>query len=196
MAKDFGVSRTSIREAIKTLAHSGVLESKSGAGTYVSHQALRSIRAIEVANALSDTHSFAGLMETRLIIEPQIAYIATERASSEDIEELEEICRETEAIISGGTYNLNMGFKFHRAIVSITKNAVLINFFDSIADMLTEQREELLRHLDKDTLFMEVDEHRGIVEHMKKGEAAKARDLMHRHLANACKVLSKTVPSK
>jgi GntR family transcriptional regulator, transcriptional repressor for pyruvate dehydrogenase complex len=93
LCETFGVSRTVIREAVSVLEAKGLVSSVTGSGTYV-----RSIQAEDVVSSLglyistmSKSVSMMHLLEIRLVIEPRVARLAAERATEEDIQDLQEI---------------------------------------------------------------------------------------------------------
>ena len=89
LAERFSVSRNCIREAMKVLANRGIVWTKPGSGTFLSENAnilvyfarkeLNSLREIELKE----------LIETRCLIEGQVAYYAAKRGSDEEFDELE-----------------------------------------------------------------------------------------------------------
>ncbi len=92
----FDVSRTVIREAVSILEAKGLVSSITGSGTYV-----RSIQAEDVVSSLglyissmSKSVSMMHLLEVRRVIETQVAHFAAERATDEDIDDLESLWME------------------------------------------------------------------------------------------------------
>ncbi|MGE4354722.1 MAG: FadR/GntR family transcriptional regulator [Oscillospiraceae bacterium] len=84
LAKSFGVSRNSIREALKSLALFGIVYARPGQGTFITQDALQRVGNTELLDAISEEASLPELMETRLIIEPQLSKLAALRATDED----------------------------------------------------------------------------------------------------------------
>lgn len=81
LALELGVSRSTLREAIKILTTNGILEIKRGRGTFVtSNTIISSQNFSDIASGLDD------LFEMRLMFEPDCAYLAAERATDEEIE--------------------------------------------------------------------------------------------------------------
>ena len=80
-ASELGVSRSTLREAIKVLTTNGMVEIKRGKGTFVtSTTIINSGDLNDIASGLED------LFEMRLMFEPECAYLAAERATDEEIE--------------------------------------------------------------------------------------------------------------
>ena len=88
-ASQLGVSRSTLREAIRTLTASGMLEIKRGKGTFVTaNTIIESSDIAEISSGLDD------LFEMRLMFEPDCAYYAALRATDDEIET---ICKYGEA---------------------------------------------------------------------------------------------------
>lgn len=193
LAAGFMLSRNSVREALKALVHSGILESKAGQGTFVTAGALRNLHSMELAEMMRDESSFVELLESRLIIEPQLAYIAAQKASPEEVEALAQAVKRTEAAYLSNTYSLEIGFEFHRIIAAIANNRFLMKYIDSIKDELKLQRGMLLlSHMSGEDLKRELDEHRNVFELIREHEAEQAREAMHQHLETALNILRKS----
>lgn len=169
LAEMFQVSRTCIREVLKALAYSGVVESRSGVGTF-----LREIPSEEpslVMDLLSSS-DYVDVLEMRKLLEGQAAYWATERATPEEIAELEKILRQ-----DGWTLK-EIHTAFHDRVTVLSKNPVLIHMLTEFQEQFKKQRELNFVILpDEDRL-----EHWKVMEAIKSGSPAKARKAMHQHI--------------
>jgi len=85
LAKEFGVNRASLRQALKVLEIMGVLTQRVGDGTYLSASAESILKEPMDFLVLLDDLSHHELFETRIIVEPELAARAAERATSEDL---------------------------------------------------------------------------------------------------------------
>mgnify|MGYP003301974537 CR=1 FL=1 len=88
LSQELGVSRTTLREAIRTLISNGVLVVKRGKGTYVSEQFDQYAHELDVNDFMKKQITLRDLYETRLIIEPEAAALACKRATDDEIEEI------------------------------------------------------------------------------------------------------------
>src|SRR5271156_2959952 len=88
MAKEFGVNRASVRQALKVLEIMGVLTQRVGDGTYLSETAEFLLNEPLDFLVLLDDLSHHELFETRLIVEPELTARAAERATAEDLSAL------------------------------------------------------------------------------------------------------------
>lgn len=91
LAKAFGVSRNSIREALKCLSLIGIIYAHPGQGTFITNEALQKLENSELIDVISEKASAAELMETRLLIEPHLSELAALRATDQDKRKLEKI---------------------------------------------------------------------------------------------------------
>lgn len=190
LSKSFNVSRNSIRESLKALQLTGILDSRPGSGTYVSEQALRNIHNMKLMAIIENDSTLIELMETRLIIEPDLVYLATQRATKEDIAKLEQIIEDANEALENKEYSFDLGMKFHMLILEISRNRILGDFMKSITDHLIAQRGKLLlEHLSEYILEVEMKEHKKMLEFIKAGNAEKAKEYMHKHIANSMRII-------
>lgn len=174
LAATFGVSRTSIREVLKALAYSGVLEARPGQGTFLSKNAERILNGTELASTIFSDSSYKDLMEIRRLLEGQAAYWATERATPEDIEKLESILNGEER---GESLN-DIHDRFHDALIELSGNKLLVKLSGFLRSEVSSQRE--LHY----TLLPDEDrrEHWKVLESIKSGVPAKAQKAMIQHV--------------
>src|SRR5512137_2036715 len=82
LAQKFGVSRTAVREAVKTLREKGLVSSHQGRGTFITDNTARSMRhSLGFAMKIGAADGEADLTQVREILEPEIAALAAKRAS-------------------------------------------------------------------------------------------------------------------
>lgn len=192
LAEAFGVSRNSVREALKALELSGIIVARPGKGTFLAIDAMQHINRMELVSTIKGTDSYDELMETRLIVEPQLAYLAAKKATAEDIEDLQVLLEEQKSAVEEGTYNIILGLKFHMRLMEASRNEVLAKFMYSIADELCAQRfVQISRYFDGKTLAHELNEHRDILECVKAGKADEVKQKVYDHIKNAKDVLRK-----
>ena len=190
LAEAFGVSRNSIREALKALELSGLIVSRPGKGTFLSEDAFTHINRMELLSTIKETTSYDKLMETRLIVEPQLAYLAAKRANEQDIQELEELLKEQQQAVKEGCYNIILGIKFHMRIMEASDNEILVKFMNSITDELCAHRfARVSSYFDGVTLSNELDEHSEMLELIKAREADLVKNKVYDHIKNAKDIL-------
>jgi len=190
LSESFRVSRNSIRESLKALELTGILSSKAGRGTFVSERAVRNIRNRELASLIEDESSLVELMETRLMIEPELAYLAAKRATPEDIEKLENSIRVSKQALTDHEYTIEMGMEFHTLIREASQNRILGNFMKSISEHLMAQRATaMLKYLDNYVINVEWNEHMQMLEYIKDGEGELIKKYMYDHISKSLQLI-------
>ena len=135
-SENLGVSRTSIREAIKALGINGMLKSIPGRGTFLEPKAATLILEDDGLLQMEARTTITEVMEVRAPLEIKAVELAVERCGEEDIAALEEISRNYEAAVeSGGGNHSVWGRKFHAQIAQASGNPMLINVLQSLAYM-------------------------------------------------------------
>ena len=130
-----GVSRSSMREAIRALTTLGVLESRHGAGVYVT--ALRPADLLETFSVLAEVSRGRTLLEVlqvRRMLEPAATALAAARAGAEDLDRIGALLDRMEGgpdVLCADTVTADLGF--HQAIVASTGNATLAAINDGLS---------------------------------------------------------------
>ena len=88
LSQELGISRTTLREAIRTLISIGILVVKRGKGTYVSEEIDQYAQEIDINDFTKNQVTLRDLYEARLIFEPEAAALACKRATDEEIERI------------------------------------------------------------------------------------------------------------
>lgn len=178
LAENFNVSRNILRESLKSLELSGILEAKAGKGTFLTKDALTNIRKMELFNTLKSSNGIKELMEVRLIIEPSLAKLAVENATDEEIKKIEKYCIEKDS------YTLNEGVKFHMSIVKLSKNRILYTLLSSIIDEIEAQRFMYIENYTKTgALDKSLEEHREIYSALKNRDGEAIYSLLYEHIS-------------
>jgi GntR family transcriptional repressor for pyruvate dehydrogenase complex len=194
MAEQLGVSRTVIREAVKTLQQIGLVRVLTGSGIYVSRiepEAVSESIGLLIRQSIS---SFDHLTEVRRMLETEIAALAAERASPEHIEAMEETIREMEdaAALAGDRSDwierfVEADLAFHSALVEASQNPLLPVLLEPVTEQLLDFRRLTFSGLD--SVQYSLDYHREILEAVKARDASACREAMREHLKNAEKAL-------
>lgn len=186
LSRQFEVSRNSIRESIKALELVGILESRTGIGTFVAKNAMTNINNMDLSNLIEWESSLVELLEARLIVEPGLTYLAAKNATPEDIEALEVIISNGKKALAEKNYTFDLGFEFHTYVFKMSRNRILINLMESITDSLIVTRGKVFyQHLNEYILNSELDEHEAMLNCIKNKDAVTAKNLMHRHIENS-----------
>src|SRR5918997_1305764 len=135
LAASMGVSRSSLREALRALAMLGVAEMRHGDGTYLTSLEAHSLmRPVGLVLALSDS-GLAELFEARKLVEPGLAALAAERITDADAAELRRCAEASSAALEDPEAFMFADIELHAKIARAASNAVLERLLDSIAGM-------------------------------------------------------------
>jgi GntR family transcriptional repressor for pyruvate dehydrogenase complex len=189
LAEMLGISRPSLRTALKALSVMGIIRAKPGAGTFIA-EAMPEIFAkpMEFMTLIHNTKT-AELFEARRIIEAGLVELAAERATSEHLKAIA-------AEIEGMRKNLNDPEKFlkhdvgfHQALATAAGNKVMSGVMDTVAALLLQvRRESIARSSDKEDA---VEWHERIYEAVRQRESRRAKEILTAHLVSAEKAWEK-----
>ena len=178
LAQELGVSRSTLREAVKILTTSGILEIKRGKGTFVTaNTIINSGDFGDIASGLDD------LFEMRLMFEPDCAYYAAERATDEEIEIICKYGEEVEKKILSGEDRTAEEQKFHESIANATHNSFVKQFMPIIFNAIKKGVVVLTK--DQDVSDDNLKDDRLIMEFLKKRNPEGARTAMRLHIIHA-----------
>jgi len=183
LSETFRVSRTTVREAIRTLESMKLLQSRQGDGTYVlasSEESLIHPLAVALFNEKDDIRD---IFYIRKIIEPHVAELAAENATPQDIEEMERILQQQEESIGHGENIIETDSAFHKLMVKATTNRVMERLIVVLIDLLKQSREKYLTEDENDERAKRsLEGHRRVLSAVKKGDGDAARKSMLQHL--------------
>ncbi len=184
LAEQLGVSRSSVREALRALEILGVVESKTGVGSFV-----RGIppmnRLTSSLRDLAEEGSPLEILEARKTIEPEIASLAALRRDDGDIQALKKYLDNMEQKMARGESTMEVDLEFHLQLAAACRNPVLADCMHSLADRMHKRfwhdmKEESLSVQGRPEKYMV--EHREIFEAIERGDPEAAREAMLKHL--------------
>ncbi len=184
LAEQFGVSRTVIRDAVKTLAGRGILHVKHGAGIFV---ATSEENAIGRLSALSEILPLQGvglrdLFEIRKVLETEGADWAARRRNGYHLERLRSILEDAHRTSENLEVLSDRDAQFHVAIAEASQNLVLVRVMLTLLDLLAQSRRESLSIPGRAKLSLK--EHERIVEEIEAQRPEEARKTMLEHLTS------------
>jgi GntR family transcriptional repressor for pyruvate dehydrogenase complex len=145
LAAQFAVSRSSIRDALRTLEAMGIAKSHHGRGTVVHDLSAESV-AIPLSSVLvRKRHLVAELLDVREMIEPALASRAAANATAEQIAHLEGILRRQSAKMRRGEETIEEDSEFHYEVALAAGNSVVLKILDVLMDLLRESRAQSLQ---------------------------------------------------
>ena len=192
LAQQLGVSRPTVREAMIALEIAGLVEIRTGSGSYVRQRDTIAAPSVDTGPGPIE------LLNARILIEGEIAAEAAQRATPEDLVAIAETLREMESIISRGEHSRNADQNFHVSIARASGNDVLASIVGELwAGMFSplfhqfSERTRLVRRQDA-----ALHEHRAIYAALRTHDALGARAAMRHHLMQVQAVLSDAELSK
>jgi len=195
LAREFAVNRASVRQVFKVLETMGVVTQRVGDGSYLSLSAEDILNEPLEFLILLDEISFHDLFETRMIVEPELAARAAERANDTDLRELEETLRQLKQATTKRA-RIEADLAFHEILLRASENRICQILFRRLHRTVATSMAKLARKADLDR---PLSYHRKIYQAVAKGDADEARKLMREHLVNADRSLpedSKHPPAK
>jgi GntR family transcriptional regulator, transcriptional repressor for pyruvate dehydrogenase complex len=127
LCQQFGIARTSLREALKAMELVGMLDSRVGDGTFVCDRSEFLSRPLLWAFTGTDHEELVEIMETRTVVEEALAGLAAERASTDEISAIKGTITQMRDIIAAGSSILEADMSFHLAVATAAHNEVLRN---------------------------------------------------------------------
>src|SRR5258706_1980367 len=142
LSEQLGVSRTVVREATKLLQERGLVKVLTGSGSFVSKVESSAISQSISLFMWGHGHAFHDLLEIRKMFEVEIAGLAAERATAEEVRELEAALAQMSAGAEAGTAGLEKfvlaDLLFHHVLAKASKNSLLPLLLAPINDLLLE----------------------------------------------------------
>ena len=191
LVETLGVSRSSIRDAIRSLELMGMVEPRQGAGTIVREMSSESL-AHPLSNALRRKEELIGeLLDFRKMLEPQLAARAATQASPGQISEMEQILKRQEAKLRAGETPVVEDSEFHYAIALAAGNSVVLKVLDTLMDLLRDSRQRSLQVEGRPQKSLAA--HRRILAAIKRRDAKGAESAMWQHIENVRQIVDHIV---
>lgn len=184
LTEQLGVSRVSVRDALRVLEAHGLVEVRVGArgGAFVTAPA-PGLVGEGISNMLMLASVTAReVTEVRHLFELAILPLVCDRATEEDLVELEEICARAETSLAGGAYDVSISAEFHTRLARCAHNEAVSLIADSFqAPLLMSLREA--QRVAPEMGPAGLEEHRALVEAIRDRNAERATRIMTKHLA-------------
>jgi GntR family transcriptional repressor for pyruvate dehydrogenase complex len=182
LAKQLGVSRVPVREALFSLENSGFLKIKRGAGggIFVSEPSVEPYAEFFTLMLQMGKASVQELTEARLFLEPNVAGLAAERATSEDLEKIERSISEYEKRVEQDAPRKIGDMEFHVNVAEASKNIVMVLTIKGLMGLLYKTVKDL--GLTREDKRKSVNTHRRIFEFIRASDSERASHLMAEHV--------------
>lgn len=192
LAERFSVATPTIREALRRLQATGVVDIRHGSGIYVRRGQDRMMLTNPLHGGL-DRQTMLDLLDSRLLIEPHMAELAATRITDEELAELERILHDAEHYLVGNDEKLrDINMSFHGAIARLCGNRVLGQIIDSLIELYSA--EQLALTAIYNARFPDHQDHLTILAALRAHDPALARQRMHDHLAGVRQVAAQRMP--
>lgn len=176
--EQLGVSRSSVREALRVLTTSGLIEVRHGDGMYVTQPA-DSVETL-LFDA-SEEHALRNLIETRIGIEFAAVTAAVQRATDDDLDRLERLVSQHEAALASGEATPWVPLHFELALIEMTGNTWLyeleLRLRDAWLSLSSGLRSSVSRHQEWSA------EHRAIIASLRSRNVTQAQRLVLAHVS-------------
>jgi GntR family transcriptional repressor for pyruvate dehydrogenase complex len=185
MARQFGVSRTVVREAVSRLKSDGLLDSRQGSGVFVREHATRPLRIAPLTSLDELLH----IITLRRAIEAEAAALAAEHRSAAELRAIEAAEKAIDVAVSAGRDGVAEDVAFHRRIAEASRNPYLLGVLSFVEQHLRKATTVTRANEARRALFMRQvrEEHRAVVAAIRARDPAAARRAAARHMENAAK---------
>jgi GntR family transcriptional regulator, transcriptional repressor for pyruvate dehydrogenase complex len=180
LCKDFGASRSSLREALRCLSIVGVLNARVGEGTSVAEDGEKFLRKIIEWRLITERHDIENLLEVRMALEGVSAANTARHATAEQVGELRKLIANMQAALNDEKAFAALDLEFHVALAEASGNQL-------VSDLIALVRTQLLKALHKvlvvpHALPLAHKEHVAIFEAIERRDPDSARRAMQAHL--------------
>jgi GntR family transcriptional regulator, transcriptional repressor for pyruvate dehydrogenase complex len=183
LTEQLGVSRTCVREAMKSLESLKMISVRPKVGAVVLEPSPAALFSTEQLSTAAYQQTTDSLIEFRRILEVGLASLAAQKSDAADLAAMEKAIQQHREAIHTGQRAYPADMAFHAAIARASRNPIAIMVFDMISEPLTEQRRRTndVPNAAEDGLR----DHLLIFSAIKEGSPEKARNMMRAHMDTA-----------
>ena len=200
LCKTFGVGRTSLREALRSLAVMGILDGRVGEGTFVCNNNRKHLEKVLQWGFLLDRKKVQDLVETRLTLESQTAFLAAQRATTDDLAEIERALAGMEGAVGEPDSFLEFDLHFHLLIAQATQNSILASLLGTTRAYLQEWIKGSLAQPTApgkgERARLSLNQHGRILSALQKRRPEEAREEMSAHILSSSVDLQRHIQQK
>lgn len=186
LAQELGISRVTLREAVRILCTRGIVEIQRGRGTYVT---ANESTAADLSPLENLAVSNRDLLEIRMMAEPTAAYYAAKRATPEEKQRIRELSDKIEQAITVDHANVQRRLRleqdFHNAIAAASHN----QFMDQLMPIMNKSIYNDVMHVEESVTYS-LQDHREIVHFIETGNAEGAKAAMRMHIVHVYLILN------
>jgi GntR family transcriptional repressor for pyruvate dehydrogenase complex len=187
LAENLNVSRASVREALSALHLLGLLEIKSGEGTFIKQSDVNSIIQPLALLLLMERDTALEILQVRKGLEVEAAGLAAVNASDSDIKKLGKIIDDMEKQMQKSALGEFTDWEFHFALAHATGNTLLVRLMNTISDTMQKtikiNREKLFKTEGNQQILFK--QHYDVFVAVRNRDVEAARNKMYEHLTFA-----------
>ena len=180
LTKRMGVGRSTVREALNGLEMMGVVEIRHGQGVFV---AKRPPMAGDLERSLPPKAITDELLEARRIVEVELARLAAERRTEDDLAAMQTLLDTHRADLEAGRGPIMLASRFHLLVADAAKNQILADVVRPIFRLMLERGPSLYETTEGYAQW-ELDQHQGILDAIRSGDPDAARLRMLEHVTS------------
>lgn len=196
LAQNLNVSRTSVREGLRKLEQSGMIEIIHGKGSFVkTSQASMLTKELSKTILETEDHFVYEMLEFRSALEVEAAYLAAQRATSVDLEKIKASLEKMTSAKGNIEKGIEADVAFHLAIVEAAHNTVFTNLMKTLEEHMEDTIRITRRHRLADPLRFKdtFDEHKEIYLAIATKDRDRAKHLMKKHISQIRRELNESM---
>lgn len=180
LSRQLGISRPTVREALRTLEARGLIVSRHGVGALVIDQTSQVAASSILLMLKRKGVGPEDMLEVRLMLECQAASLSARRATDADLISIADAIEAMRVQPRPTAENVRLDFEFHLAIARASHNLVLVTLVDAIRDLLYDTI--AATHASNADIALRVDAHGAILDAIRRRDAEAAARAMAAHL--------------
>lgn len=194
LCQQLGIARTSLREALKAMELVGMLDSRVGDGTFVCPRSEFLARPLLWAFTGTDETELKDVMEARVMLERDLAGLAAERGSEDEIAKIGDAVRAMKDSVASGTLMIEADMRFHLAVAEAAHNGVLQNAVQLLRNLMRHWIN--LKLLIPNVPTRVLNQHVHIYEAIRARDADAARAAMRKHLEDTMRLVTQVIEQR
>ena len=194
LCQQLGIARTSLREALKAMELIGMLDSRVGDGTFVCPRSEFLSRPLLWAFTGTDEAELRDIMEARVLLETDLAGLAAERGSEEEIAAIGNAVVSMRGSLASGASMMESDMAFHLAVAAAAHNAVLKNAVQLMRNLMRQwiYLKLMIPHVPQHVL----QQHEAIYDAIGRRDCEAARLTMRKHLDESVALVTQVVEQR
>lgn len=191
LASQLGVSRSTVREAIRTLSSMGMLTARQGSGTYITELSAERLATPLLFAVERNASSASALMDVRGMLEVGATELAAPRITPADIRRLRRLAAGLDANVKDGAANLAADRRLHRAIHELAGNDLLLHLIDSVWYLAAGLRQQVMQQ--DAQLRRTIEAHDAIIDALESRDPVLAGRAMREHIEDIRRWLAEAI---